>query len=790
MANVKATRSAVDMEERYKRASKIQKGVLNRSYVPNDILFPHWVGDTNCFWYERVVRDRQNTSTESRVEYRMVDAVAQCNELAFDHEALANALSIAAQREVFAHKLPIESVDFDLTPLRVRFTAFDRRWVFDAKSAECAEAELRPQSWLISPDRKRAVFVKDFNLVLRVLDTGEERNLTEDGCEDWAYGMPGDNYAASSDVWGYLAQACWSPDGKQVLTVVRDTRNVKVLPVVQHVPLDGTIRPKVVNCKIALPGDDSVPEYALLAIDIESGDIQKAQYPAIPALNNGRGFFTDKMGWWALDSRRAYFVDQTRDHRTINVVEFDTASGQTRVVFSETSATHLSMSPGMYMTPAFWPIQETNELVWWSERTGWGHLYLYDLNTGDLKRTLTKGEWLVYQVLRFDFERKEIFVQTAGRVPGRDPYYNDLCRVHLDTGNIFEIASSDHDYIASSKRDFITSYAKSIAIDVDTSSALSPDGEFAVVTRSRVDQESVSVLLDRKGSELLTLERADVSELPASWQWPEPVKLKAADGKTDTYGVVFRPSDFSASNSYPVVALGHHMPDVIVSPKGSFMSDSSFFGIHFNYAAALAELGFIVVTIDGRGTPRRDKRFQDDVYGRVLSGNLMKDEVAGIRQLAERYPYIDLERVGSACLTGGPGAVRGLLEHPDFYKVGVSVVQHDPRLMPCTVMGDKFEGPFDERCDHQYPEDLVENLRGKLLLINGMLDTGNPVACLLRLTHALEMANKDFDMHVSAGGGHGASNFQLRRCWDYLVRHLMGAEPPKEFALDAHDFST
>ena len=192
----------------------------------------------------------------------------------------------------------------------------------------------------------------------------------------------------------------------------------------------------------------------------------------------------------------------------------------------------------------------------------------------------------------------------------------------------------------------------------------------------------------------------------------------------------------------------------------------------------------MVVVIDSRGTPCRDKAFQDTSYGWMFSACTMDDEIEGVRQLATRYPYMDLDRVGVFCPTGGPGAVRGLLEYPDFYKVGVSMVQHDSRLMPCTTIGDKFEGVSGPDAGHYYPEHLAENLNGKLFLIHGMLDQGNPPACLFRVVDALERTNKDFDMYLSPIGGHGTSGYPLRRAWDYLVTHLRGEEAPSAFKLE------
>ena len=762
------------IDARYHRANTLLQGMYTNKLVQNDILFPHWIAQSNCFWYERVLKNGKH--------YRLVDADTASNESAFDHQSLALALGEAIGRDIQAEALPIDNVEIKLSPLRVLFSAFEKRWLFEADTAVCRQVDTLPKHWLISPDGKQALFMRDFNLWVHDLASGEEQALTEDGEDDLVYAIEGEGYGALSDPWGRRAQAAWSPDSRRIFTLLRDTRQVKTLPVVQHVPLDGSIRPKVVHYKIANPGDEHTPEYHFLAIEVASGSIQKALYPGIPALNNGWGYFNLGMSWWAMDSRRAYFVDQARDYKTIKVVECDTDTGGTRVLFAETSKTNLSLAPSVCDEPVFLPLPESGELIWWSERTGWGHLYLYSLETGTLKHAITQGNWLVREVLQFDAERRELFVQTGGRVAKRDPYYKDLCTIQIDSGELTPLVCSDHEHFVASKQSLNVREAKSLGLDVETSAGISPNGDFMVVTRSRADEVPVSLLFDRQGKELLKIETADVSNLLDTWHWPEPVKLQAADGETDIYGLVYRPSDFSQDQSYPVLVCGYHCEAHPIVPKGSFSNGPFAFGAFYFHALALAELGFVVIQLDCRGTPLRDKAFMDDSYGWARITSNLEDEITGIRQLAARYPYLDLDRVGIICPLAGPGTVGALLKHPEFYKVGVTGEHYDDRLTP-SMIGDKFDGALEANGMHQFPEHLVDNLKGKLLLMSGMLDPGNPVACTFRLVDALQRANKDFDMLLLPQGHHCANNYQLRRAWDYLVKHLLGIEPPKEYNL-------
>jgi dipeptidyl aminopeptidase/acylaminoacyl peptidase len=543
--------------------------------------------------------------------------------------------------------------------------------------------------------------------------------------------------------------------------------------------------------KVALQGDEHIPEYRLVAIDIDSGRLQAAHYPKVPIVRNSGGFFHSRLGWWSTDNRHAYFVDMARGYQTVRVVEFDTFTGNTRVLFEETSETHLNLMVNEDELPTIMPLPETKELIWFSERSGWAHLYLYDLTTGELKNAITSGEWCVRNILSVNPQRREVFLHTMGRTPNRDPYYRDIVRVNLDTGALTEIAASDDDYFAASDHCFdMETNGFAMTRDIAMARSVSHSGKYVVATRSRVDTVPVTVLLDRDGKALLELEQGDMTTLYArvsrQWQWPEPVQLMAADNTSPIYGVVWRPSDFSPDQSYPVISSGFNTPELPRVPKGSFTNSSSG-GAYYCSGAALAELGFIVVQIDARGTPFRGKAFQDTSYGWAESAGCIDDHVAGIKQLAERYPYMDLDRVGISSLGGGTGAVQGLLQHPKFFKVGVHGSLHDSRLMATPLWSDKYEGLVGSDSKEQYPEAYAENLQGKLLLMCGMLDFCTLPANTFRVVEALQKANKDFDLIMLPSLGHGMSQYLVRRAWDYLVRHLLNEEPPAGFDLEVDD---
>jgi dipeptidyl-peptidase 4 len=777
---------------RYQRAQTLMQGLFKHNIVPNSTVYPTWIADTDCCWYAREIK-KEDEQIPAGKEYRLVDAQALTNTTAFDHQALAVALAEAVQQEVHPRDLPLGGLTIQLKPETVtidtlRFTAFGKGWIYSPSTKTLTEDPANPLSKqeIVSPDGRYAAFTRDYNLWIKELATQEERQLTFDGEELYCYAVVGNAWGMDM---GSNLQVRWSPDSQRLFTVQRDSRQVSTLPTVEHVPNDGSIRPKVRYTPLALPGDEHIPTYRLLTIEMATGKIQAANYHPVPITRNSWGFFDSNLGWWGNDSRRAYFVDMARGYQTVRVVELDTYTGATRVLFEETSATHLSLMLNDDEWPTFLPLPDSHELIWFSQRTGWAHLFLYNLETGELKHPLTTGEWVVRDIMDIDTVRRELYIQTAGRVSDRDPYYRDLVRINLDTAELTTLAAGNYELttIPSLKLDVNCWQAQRFGRYAPACSGISPNKNYHIVTCSRADTAPVSMLLNRQGEELLTIERADMSALYAAisptWQWPEPVKLLGADGKTDIYGLIYRPSDFTPEQSYPVVSHVFNTPELPRVSKGSFTQGMNV-GWPYCDAAALAELGFVVVQIDGRGTPYRSKAFHDESYGWAESAGNLADHVAGIKQLGERYPYLDLNRVGIYSLGGGPGAVQGLLHYPEFYKVGVGAILHDSRLLATPMWSDKFEGlSGGPNSDHPYPEDLAERLRGKLMIMHGMLNVLAPPAATFRVIEALHKANRDFDLLLLPNMGHGIDSYLIRRAWDYLVSHLQSVTPPNDFKL-------
>ena len=780
--NIKANtppNNDAEMLDRYERAQTLFRGLGSTEVVRNGTLFPVWIGETNYFWYPRELMEHGKAGRE----YRLVNAEATSNVPAFDHNALAGLLSEVAESSIDPHNLPISDIVIELDPVVVQFKAFDKSWRYGEDSQSLETVNIPPKSWVVSPDGRQAVLVRDYNLWLHDLQSGEERALTTDGEEFYDYG-------SSSTVWGMPAapglvvQALWSPDGKTLFTLQKDRRQVKTLPVVHHIPADGSLRPQLEEVRVAHPGDNHIEEYRLLTIDIASGRQQSVDYARVPVTHNlNRGFFSHRYAWWGSDSQQAYFIGLDRYRRRARVVAVDARTGTTRIVLEETSQTQIAFAGNEGQAHTMVPLPETDELIWYSERSGWAHFYLYDLNTGDLKRTLTSGDWRVRNGIRFDPKRRELFFSTSGRVAGRNPYYRDLVRVNVDSGEMVTVVEGNYEHITLCPTTSTASYAGHAGLNVALCNGVSATGDYAVVTRSRVDTAPETILVDRDGQQLMVVEVADLT-LPEGWVWPEPVQMTAADGETDLYGVIYKPANFDPDLTYPVIdgALCHNPTSSWVA-KGSFTNSGSY-GENFYYEAALAQLGFIVVQMDGRGTAYRSRAYQDASYGSCEDGNRLDDHVAGIQQLLERYPYMDQRRVGIVSLNAGSAGVMGLLKYPDFYSVGGSIQVYDSRLQPAIVMEDKYIGPEGRSPGTPALEDYADNFSGKLLQCVGLLAFASCLpASTLRIIHALQRANKDIDVVIEPNVRTGISNYQLRRIWDHMVRHLQGNEPPKEFEL-------
>ncbi|MFT6209302.1 MAG: dipeptidyl aminopeptidase/acylaminoacyl peptidase, partial [Colwellia sp.] len=457
------------------------------------------------------------------------------------------------------------------------------------------------------------------------------------------------------------------------------------------------------------------------------------------------------------DSKTFAFVSSTRDHKTATLKIADAKTGKVKRVMSETQKSFFESG----VDGISWQyLEKSNEAIWFSQRSNWGHLYLIDLATGKVKQQITQGDWTVIELLYVDQKTGKLIFTGAGK-EGSDPYYHYLYSVNKDGSELTLLTpEKKHHRITLNKAGthFLDRAATPTTAEISRVRAVSNNKELAIETM-------------------------DISQLKASgWQAPVEFIVKDRNGKNDIYGLMYKPTNFDASQSYPVVNYLYPGPQV-----------GSIRGRHFRSARgdnqAIAELGFIVIEIDALGTPGRSKTFHEFYYGNMGDSGI-PDQVSAIEQLAKRHNWIDATRVGIWGHSGGGFAsTRALLTFPDFYKVAVSQAGNHDNRNYADEWGEKYHGleVINEEgisnYDSQANQLSVDSLQGKLLIAHGTTDTNVPPYNTLIVVEALIKANKDFDMLMLPNRGHGFARepYMMRKRWDYFVEHLMGATPPKEF---------
>ena len=682
---------------------------------------------------------------------------------AFNAQALADAMNLAAGgkgRPVEAGKLP---------PLRVtrnadgslRLAGMQGEFRCDAAGCSAlAKAATGPEPGAASPDGSREAFIRDWNLWLRDVASGKETQLTFDGKPDYGY-------ATDNAGWKHTDEAIlvWSPDGRKIATFQQDQRKTSTMTLVAT----NAGQPKVEQWKYPFVGDKDVTMIERVIIDLSAATPKTIRLQLPP--DQHRSTCSDDIacseGWedvqWAKDGKTLAFVSTDRGHKSATLRVADAATGKVRDVHTETVKTQYQSAPAL--DSVNWRyLPESNEFLWFSQKSDWGHLDLHDLATGKEKRQITSGDWNVAQIGHLDPASRTLWFRGVGREVGRDPYFVHYYKVGMDGGDVQLLTPENANH----------------AITV------SKDGKRFVDVVSTIDTAPVVLVRDADGKQLAELARTDLSRLKAAgWVAPESFTVKARDGKTDLYGQLFKPSNFDAKKKYPIVTYIYPGPQV-----GSIRS-RSFSAAHGDHQA-LAELGFIVIAVDGMGTPMRSKSFQDAWYG-DMADNTLPDQVAALKQLAARHPWIDATRTGMWGHSGGGNATAtALFRYPEVYKVGIAESGNHDNLAYEDDWGERYHGLLETKADGstnytgQDNAAYAKNLQGKLFLLHGMMDDNVPPQSTLLVVDALMKANKDFDLLLLPHARHGFgrdSYYVMRRRWDYFVQHLLGATPPKEFEL-------
>jgi dipeptidyl-peptidase-4 len=767
VAPARAQQRALTSDD-YARAEKFM-GYNTSPLVLHSGVRPNWLPDDR-FTYR--------VSTAEGSEFLIVDPAKATREPAFDHAKLATALSAAAGTTYDAHHLPFMDFELGADGHSISFAVQGgTRYKCDLPATQCtadttgggrrggggggrggrggAGGGRGNQS--ISPDGKLAAYIQDYNLYVRPVAGGDPVQLTTDGVKDFGYATDNAGWTASD-----RPILLWSPDSKKIATFQQDQRGVGEMYLVST----NTGHPELRQWKYPLPGDAVITTIQRVIINVDTPKVIRLQMPADQHRSSlcddvacSRGEWSDVQ--WSPDGSHLAFVSTSRDHKIEQLRIADAATGAIRDVMNEEVPTFYESGNGEIN----WRyLPATNEVIWFSERDNWGHLYLFDLATGKLKNQITIGEWNVTRIVRLDEKNRVIYFDGVGHEKGQDPYFVNFYRVDIDGKNLklLTLADGNHEI------------------------ALSPDGRYFVDTYSKPDVPPVAELHDATGKLIAPLEKADSSRLlAAGWKPPVPFTVKARDGKTDLYGLMFKPTNFDPNKKYPII--NHIYP----GPQTGSVGSRSFSAARGD-TQALAELGFIVIELDGMGTPWRSKKFHEAYFGN-LGDNTLPDQVAGMTELAKRFTWIDINRAGIYGHSGGGFATAdAMFRYPDFFKVGISESgNHDNRVYE-DDWGEKWQGLLAKNGDNTTNYDsqanqlVAKNLKGHLLLAHGTMDNNVPPNNTLLVVDALIKANKDFDLLMLPNQAHGYgadSNYMTRRRWDYFVRYLMGAEPPHEYEL-------
>ncbi|GAB4246943.1 MAG: S9 family peptidase [Acidobacteriota bacterium] len=697
---------------------------------------PSWIGETSRFWYRKMVRGGS--------EFVLVDAAALTKRPAFDHEKLAAALSDALGRRIDPRNLPLRNLAFAEDGGSLEFEASGAIWKCDLSAYSLVKVrpaeDRRRDPWSMwvrgprpeaasegaktSPDGRWEAFIRNYNVWVRSKEGHEEFPLTHDGNE-------GDYYTFRS--------LTWSPDSQKI-AVNRLRRGFhRTIHYVESSPAD-QLQPKHREMEYAKPGDvlDVDQPVLLLVPERKQIQIDNRLFPNPYDLSDPV--------WWK-DGRAFTFEYNQRGHQVFRVIEVDGTTGTARALIDEVAKTFFCYSSKKFR----YDVADGEEIIWMSERDGWNHLYLYDGKTGTVKNQITKGEWVVREVLKVDEESRRIWFAAGGVYPDQDPYFLQYFTINFDGTGLTPLTEGNANH----------------------SVVLSPNLEYYVDTWSRVDLPPVMELRrtsDRKV--LMTVERTDITELEkAGWKPPEVFVAKGRDGKTDIWGIIIRPRKFDPQRKYPVIEY------IYAGPQGAFVPKS--FRPYFSMQS-LAELGFIVVQIDGMGTNYRSKAFHD-VAWKNLGDAGFPDRILWHKAVAAKYPYYDITRVGIyGNSAGGQNSLGGMLFHPEFYKVCVSSCGcHDNRMDKIWWNEQWMGWPVGPEYEASSNVVNAHRLQGKLLLIVGEMDTNVDPASTMQVVNALIKAGKDFDLLVIPGGGHGmGGRYGERKRNDFFVRHLLGVEPP------------
>lgn len=710
-----------------------------------------WIGDSHRFYYRR--------SLANGHEFITVDAATRQKQPSFDHARLADALSRAAGRAYTATRLPFQAFTFNDALSAIEMTIDGARWSCVLADYTCRTPEVLPPGEIrrgitgpvrgevpaaasrprLSPDGKWMAFIENYNVAIRPFGGDKRTHLSTDGSE-------GNYYDGAS--------LAWSPDSTKLVAYRIRPGYRRLVHYVSSSPED-QLQPQHWAIQYAKPGD---------LLDLEQPvlfDLRSQKQINIDARLFPNPYDMSDLVW-RKDSRAFTFEYNQRGHQVYRVIEVDAQTGQARAVVSEEPSTFFYYNRSAATLQAGkryrHDLADGREMVWMSERDGWNHLYLLDGATGAVTTQITRGAWPVRHVIKVDEEKRQVWFSAGGMQAGTDPYFQHYYRINLDGTGLTPLTTADANHTVE----------------------FSADMKYFVDHYSRVDLPSVLELGGTEGGSVspVPIEKGDITALvKLGWQAPEVFVAKGRDGVTDIWGLAWKPRAFDPAKTYPVIEYIYAGPHGTHTPK----SFSAFTGMQ-----AQAELGFIVVQMDGMGTSNRSKAFHD-VAWQDLKDAGFPDRIRWHQAFAAKHPWYDITRVGIyGGSAGGQNAMGALLFHPAFYKVAVSYAGcHDNRMDKIWWNEQWMGWPIGPQYAASSNVDHAHRLQGKLLLIVGELDTNVDPASTLQVVNALMKAGKNFDFLLIPGAEHNAGrggeygDYGERKRFDFFVRHLLGQHPPE-----------
>jgi hypothetical protein len=720
-----------DAQITYKDYQRADSTTSLNDLVYNAFNLREWIDSTNTFWYKARTREGD--------KYYLVDAMLLNKEPAFDIMQLCEQVNLKSGKQFRPDSFPISDLRFRNNLKEIEFITDSTKWNYIIQENRLENKGIERKSgregyWgtsinelnekIISPDSIWVAYIKNYNVYIKDRDSGEEYQLSFDGSE-------GDFYSSFFE---------WSPDSRKLATFkVRDNKK-HLIYFVESSPVD-QLQPKLHEREYLKPGD-ALPVRRPALFDAGL----KNQIPVDGSAFENQ-YSLDNLKWWK-DSRAFTFEFNQRGHQVYQVVEVDGQSGKTRIIVDERSKTFIDYSSKKMR----YDVADGKQIIWASERDGWNHLYLIDGLSTKVINQITRGEWVVRSIIDVDEDKRQIIFSANGRNMGEDPYLIHYYRINFDGKNLLDLTPENAFHMAT----------------------FSEDKQYFVDEFSRVDKPSETVLRRTSTGEIvMQLEKADITDLLAKgWTFPEVFTAKGRDGKTDIWGNIYRPMNFDPSKKYPIIE------SIYAGPHGSFVPKT--FSGYARGISDMAELGFILVSIDGMGTSNRSKAFHDICWKNIKDAGF-PDRILWIKAAAEKYPYIDTSRVGIfGTSAGGQNAMAALLFHPDFYDVAVaSCGCHDNRMDKIWWNEQWMGYPIGPQYEESSNVVNAYRLKGKLLLFVGEMDDNVDPASTIQVANALIKASKEFELVVLPGMNHTAGGkYGDRKRKDFFVRNLLGYETP------------